>query len=98
MEIIKSLEGTEATLKVIGRLDTLTSADLEKAVTEVVPQIDSLIFDFEELEYISSAGFRVLLATRNKNEESLKIKILHLTEEVAGLFEVTGFCDIFTIE
>ncbi|MCQ2511857.1 MAG: STAS domain-containing protein [Lachnospiraceae bacterium] len=98
MEIIKTLEGTEATLKVIGRLDTLTSVDLEKEITEVVPQIDSLVFDFEELEYISSAGFRVLLATRNKSGKTLKIKILHLTEEVESLFEVTGFCDIFTIE
>ena len=98
MEIIKLQEEKTATLKVIGRLDTITSADLEKAVLETVPGIENLIFDFEDLDYISSAGFRVLLSTRNKNEGTLNIKILHLKDEVEELFDVTGFSDIFTIE
>ncbi len=98
MNIIKTQEGTTVTLKLEGRLDTNTSVDLEKTLDEVVPGMENLIFDFEELAYISSAGFRVLLGTKIANEESLNIKILHLQEEVVGLFAITGFDEIFTIE
>lgn len=98
MEIVKLQEGNTVKIKLIGRLDANSAIDFEKIVKESIPGTENMFFDFEELAYISSAGFRVLLATRNNNVNTMNIKILHLQENVEELFEITGFSELFDIE
>ena len=87
-------------LKVVleGRLDTTTAPQLEGELKEVLPDTKDLIFDLADLEYISSAGLRVLLSAQKVMSRQGSMKVIHVREEVNEIFEVTGFCDILTIE
>ncbi len=87
-------------LKVVleGRLDTTTAPQLESELKEVLPDAKELIFDMADLEYISSAGLRVLLSAQKVMSRQGSMKVIHVREEVNEIFEVTGFCDILTIE
>ncbi|MGN1171894.1 MAG: STAS domain-containing protein [Lachnospiraceae bacterium] len=96
MTIGKKLEGTTLIIKVEGRLDTLTAPELEKEMQESIAGVTDLIFDFEALEYISSAGLRVLLRLMKQMKQRMVIR--NVNELVSEVFEVTGFSDIFTIE
>ena len=98
MNITKNVEGKKLTLTVEGRLDTTTAPELEEAVKESVEGIEELEMDFSNLEYISSAGLRVLLATQKIMSEKGSMVIKGANETVKEVFEVTGFCDILTIE
>ena len=97
MIINKKLEGTKLEILLEGRLDTTTSPMLE---TELKQSIDGLteLFNFEKLEYISSAGLRILLAAQKIMNKQGSMVVKNVNEIIAEVFEVTGFSDILTIE
>ena len=98
MTITKKIEGSALTVAVEGRLDTVTSPDLEAALSESLEGVTDLTLDFSALDYISSAGLRVLLATQKKMNAQGSMKVCGVNETVGEVFEVTGFADILTIE
>jgi len=98
MTIEKNLNGKELTVALTGRLDTTTAPELEAELKSVLDSAETLIFDFEKLDYISSAGLRVLLSTQKVMAKKGGMKIIHVNEIVQEVFEVTGFSDILTIE
>lgn len=91
-------ESESLTMKLGGRLDTTTAPELEKAFEENMDVSKDLILDMKELEYISSAGLRVLLAAQKRMNQSGKMKLTGVSDEVMEVFEITGFSDILTIE
>jgi anti-sigma B factor antagonist len=96
IEIKRNAE--ELVLQIVGRLDTTTAPALEKTITENISGIKNLILDFKALEYISSAGLRVLLSAQKKMQQIGEMKVTHVCEEVMEVFEITGFADILVIE
>lgn len=98
MTITKNVNGTELTLSVAGRIDTTTAPELEKAIKESLDGVTSLVLDFAGLEYISSAGLRVLLSAQKAMSAKGTMKVKNVAELVMEVFEVTGFSDILTIE
>ncbi|MBQ4425337.1 MAG: STAS domain-containing protein [Lachnospiraceae bacterium] len=98
MIIHKTLNGSELTLAIEGRLDTITAPDLESVLTESLEGVTDLIFDFSELEYISSAGLRVLLFAQKTMNKQGSMKVTNVNETIMEIFEVTSFTDILTIE
>ena len=98
MEIKKTLNGNELLVAVEGRLDTTTAPQLEENVRSSIDGISSLVFNFEKLEYISSAGLRGLLAMQKIMNKQGSMTIRNVNETVMEVFEVTGFVDILTIE
>lgn len=95
MEIQKTINDGIITIKIIGRLDTSNSAQLDEEVKEL-KEDDKLILDFSELEYLSSVGLRILLSLKKKLKDN--IKIINVNEFVKEVFDMTGFSDIFEIE
>lgn len=81
-----------------GRIDTMTSPELEEVVNREIEGISDLTFDFGKVEYISSAGLRVLLASQKMMNKQGNMKILNVNDVVMEVFEMTGFCDILEIE
>ena len=98
MEIKKTQNGNSLTIAVSGRLDTNTSRRLEKELSTALLEIESLIFDFSELEYVSSAGLRVLLGAQKAMSDRGGIVIRNANQSVMDVFDITGFTDIFNIE
>lgn len=98
MEIIKNIDGNNVTIGLVGRLDTTTSPLLEAELKTSLNDATSLVFDFEKLEYISSAGLRVLLAAQKVMNKQGKMVIKNANEEIKGVFDITGFSDILTVE
>lgn len=98
MDIIKNLDGSALNLALIGRLDTTTAPQLENEIKENLNGITKLNFDFEKLEYVSSAGLRVLLAAQKAMNKQGKMIIKNVCDEIQEVFEITGFSDILTIE
>ena len=98
MQININKANNEATISIIGRLDTTSAPELEKVVTENLTGVTSLIFDLGQLEYTSSAGLRVLLYAHKAMLGKGEMKVVHANEIVQEVFEVTGFNDILTIE
>ena len=98
MTIDKILNETALTLAPEGRLDTTTAPDLEAVVRASLDGITDLTFDFAKLEYISSAGLRVLLTSQKLMNNKGSMKVIHVSEIIMEIFEVTGFSDILTIE
>ena len=96
IEIKRNVE--ELVLQIVGRLDTTTAPALDKTIMENIGGIRSLILDFKGLEYISSAGLRVLLSAQKKMQQIGKMKVINVCEEVMEVFEITGFADILVIE
>ena len=88
----------EITVEVVGRLDTITAPVLEKTLNENLGSVESLILDLKGLEYISSAGLRVLLSTQKKMKNNGSMKLVGVCEDVMEVLEMTGFADILTIE
>lgn len=97
MTINKNLEGTKLEILLEGRLDTTTAPMLEAEVKQSLDGITELTFDFEKLEYISSAGLRILLAAQKKMSKQGSMVVKNVNEVIAEVFEVTGFSDILTI-
>ena len=98
MTIEKNLNGAELTFTVSGRLDTTTAPQLEDEFKQNMAGVESLILDFAALEYLSSAGLRVLLSTQKVMNKQGKMVIKNVNETINEIFEVTGFIDILTVE
>ncbi len=98
LNIEKKAEGKNLMMTLTGRLDTTTAPDLEKEVKESIEGVEKLDFDFTSLEYISSAGLRVLLSAQKIMNKQGSMVIKNASDEVKEIFEVTGFADILTIE
>jgi anti-sigma B factor antagonist len=98
MTVTKTLEDKILNVKVEGRLDTATAPELEKELDEVLGEAEELVFDFEGLEYMSSAGLRILLATQKKMSAKGGMKVTNVNDVISEIFEITGFSDILTIE
>ena len=98
MNIIKSLDGTTLNVALEGRLDTTTAPQLEAELKQSIADNTELILDFAKLEYISSAGLRVLLAAQKVMNKQGKMVIRNVNDVILEVFEVTGFVDILTVE
>ena len=98
MNIVKTNEGAKLTLALEGRLDTTTAPQLEAEVKGALAGVTELVMDFSQLEYLSSAGLRVLLAAQKAMNKQGSMVIRHVNETIMEVFEVTGFSDILTIE
>lgn len=97
MTINKTAEGSKLTLALAGRLDTTTAPQLEEVVKDI-PTVTELIMDFAELEYISSAGLRVLLAAQKTMNKQGNMVIRNVCSDIKEVFDITGFSDILTVE
>ena len=98
MKIEKQEKGTELVISLAGRLDTITAPELEEQLASGLETKEKLTFDMEKLEYISSAGLRVLLSAQKKMSKKGGMVVKNVSEEVMEIFEVTGFADILVIE
>jgi anti-anti-sigma factor len=98
LNIKKNGEGEKLTIELGGRLDTTTSPLLEKEYADCLNGVTELAFDFSELEYISSAGLRVLLAAQKIMNKQGSMVIRSASDEIKEIFDVTGFSDILTLE
>ena len=98
MTIEKKLNGEALTLIVSGRLDTQTAPELEKELDSVLADIKELTFDFANLEYVSSAGLRVILKAQKAMNAQGSMKLTGVNDSIMEVFDITGFLDILTIE
>ena len=98
MTIEKNVNGTVLTLKIAGRLDTTTAPALEAAIDDCAAEIQERILDCGELEYVSSAGLRVILKAQKQMNAKGSMKLTGVNETVMEVFDITGFADILTIE
>ena len=87
-----------AVIEIVGRLDTTTAPALDKTISSDIEGTKNLVLDFKSLEYISSAGLRVLLGAQKKMQKIGSMKVIIVCEEVMEVFEMTGFADILVIE
>ena len=98
MTIKKTQNGGELTVALEGRLDTTTAPQLEAELKNSLDGINTLVLDFEKLDYISSAGLRVLLSAHKQMAKRDGMKVVHVNETVSEVFDVTGVGDILDIE
>ena len=98
MNLIKESNGSALTIKVEGRLDTITAPKLEAELKSSISGVTTLTFDFSNLEYISSAGLRVLLSAQKVMKKQGKMVVRNVNDTIMEVFEVTGFSDFLTIE
>ncbi len=98
MEIKKTQDGSKLNVALVGRLDTTTAPELESSLKDDIGSLTELVFDFSALEYISSAGLRVLLSSQKTMNKQGSMKITNANETIRDIFDVTGFSDILTIE
>ena len=98
MTIESKKDAGKLTLTITGRLDTSTAPKLEEELKASYDGVTELVFDLAKLEYISSAGLRVLLSAQKTMNKQGTMKIVHVSEPVMDVFDVTGFVDILTIE
>ena len=96
IEIKRNAE--EVVIEIVGRLDTNTAPALDKTIGEDVQDSQNLVLDFKGLEYISSAGLRVLLGAQKKMQKNGSLKVKNVCSDIMDVFEMTGFSDILTIE
>ena len=98
MTITKKQDGTTLEIALEGRLDTITAPELEKALQGSLEGVSELIFDMEKLEYISSAGLRVLLLAKKAMYRQGRVKLVHVGEIVMEVLEITGLTSVLSIE
>lgn len=96
IEIKKNTE--ETIIEIVGRLDTITAPVLDKALNEDIGETQNLVLDVKGMEYISSAGLRVLLSAQKKMQKIGSMKLTNVCNAVMDIFEMTGFADILVIE
>ena len=96
IEIKKNQE--ETVIEIVGRLDTITAPALDKTINDDIGDTKNLVLDVKGMEYISSAGLRVLLGAQKKMQKVGSMKVINVCEEVMEVFEMTGFADILVIE
>jgi anti-sigma B factor antagonist len=97
MNIEKKLEGDALEIKISGRLDTATAPQLDEELKSSIDEIKTLVMDLADLEYISSAGLRVLLSAQKTMNKQGDMEVTGVNDAVMEIFEVTGFSDILTI-
>ncbi len=98
MTIEKVLNGESAKIVVVGRLDTQTAPELEKEVDVITANLKELVFDMAGLEYVSSAGLRVILKAQKIMNTKGSMKLTNVNDSIMEVFDITGFLDILTIE
>ena len=98
MKIEKNLNGSAATLAIVGRLDTQTAPELENVLDVVSQGLKELTFDMTGLEYVSSAGLRVILKAQKIMNMQGSMKLVGVNDSIMEVFDITGFLDILTIE
>ena len=98
MEIISRTEGNKVTMEITGWLDTQTAPQLEEELSKLSDEVTSLVFDFANLEYISSAGLRQVVAAYKKMQQKEGFKIINISDEVYDVFKLTGFDQKICIE
>jgi len=98
MTIEKIANGSKLTVVLTGRLDTTTAPKLEAELKQSVGGVEKLVLDFTALEYLSSAGLRVLLAAQKVMNRQGEMIVRNINETIAEIFEVTGFADVLTVE
>lgn len=98
MEIIKVRDGEMLKVDLVGRLDTTTGPELENNLMDDLEGVSELILDFEKLDYVSSAGLRVLLVLQKKMNKQGSMVIRNASEPIIEVFDITGFIDILTIK
>lgn len=98
MEINKIQNGDQLTLEVSGRLDTVTAPDLQDELDKSLDGIAHLVLDFKNLEYISSAGLRVVLAAQKEMNRLGDMRVINSSPDVVSIFEMTGFSDFLTLK
>ena len=98
MKIDKKQDGSALVFALEGRLDTTTAPELERALKDSLNGVASLTLDLASLDYISSAGLRVLLSAHKAMQKQGAMKVINASEIVREVFDVTGFSDILTIE
>lgn len=98
MEIIKELQGTIMNVSLTGRLDTNTAPKFEEKMNEALEGVTELNLDFRKLDYVSSAGLRVLLVLHKKMNKQGGMTIYNANDQIAEVFDITGFADILTIK
>ena len=96
--IEKTIHGNAAVVKITEALDTETAPELEALLNGELAGIDDLTLDFEKLEYVSSAGLRVIIGAQKRLSKTGKMKIIHVNESIMEIFEITGFTTILTID
>ncbi len=97
LNIAKTMENGQGSLALEGRLDTTTAPELEKELSCLMPDLRALTLDFAGLDYVSSAGLRVLLSAQKTMNKQGNMKLTNVNATVMEIFEVTGFSDILTI-
>lgn len=97
MNIIKKIDESKLVLELEGRLDTMTAPQLEKELEASLSNTAELVLDMENLDYISSAGLRVLLGAQKQMNQQGSMELHHVCEEIQDVFDMTGFSDILTI-
>ena len=100
LSVEKKLEDGALFIALEGELDTLSSPDFEEALEPLLAEAQSVTMDFEKLEYIASAGLRVLLAAEQAMEEkgAAKVRVTHLNDTIRNIFEITGFIDVLAVD
>lgn len=99
MEIKKSFENGELVVALKGRLDTITAPELESSIADQLSQAKRVVFDFAELEYLSSAGLRIILSSQKEvTSNKAEMIIKHVNDTIMDVFEMTGFSSILNIE
>ena len=98
LKIEKTANASALTVALTGRLDTTTAPELEKELKASLDGVSALTIDMATLEYISSAGLRVLLSAQKIMNKQGEMKLIHVNETIMEIFEVTGFSDILTVE
>lgn len=98
MTIEKTITGATVALKIIGRLDTTTAPELEATIDSCTAGISELVLDCSALEYVSSAGLRVILKAQKLMNDLGAMKLTNVNETIMEVFDITGFADILTIE
>lgn len=98
MDILKTTDGSSLTVSLVGRLDTTTAPQLEQELKASLPGVTALTMDFIQLQYISSAGLRVLLGAQKTMNKQGSMVLKNVSESVMEVFDVTGFSDILNIE
>jgi len=97
MDIIKNVNGKTLNIALVGRLDTITAPDLDKELKDSLTDVETLAFDFSKLDYISSAGLRVLLSAQKVMNKQGTMTLSNVNDNILEVFEMTGFSDILTI-
>ena len=97
MEIQKEKNGDALTIKIIGRLDASSAPELSKELTTALDGVKDLTFDLAELKYIASAGLRVLLVAQKRMNKQGSMKLIHVSESVLEVLDMTGFASLMTI-